>query len=206
MATIDLYIDTFAKRLVTSLTDTTPVRFPSLVQEDTPTLRIWLLQQVANSTIEDPYVFIPTAGVTLQLAIGTRLGSSSTLYTQQYTWTASGDTTNPYFEAQLPMNTAGITTLLGNQGTASAYLEVKMTDTYATTILSEQVTVLAAVIKSGGITSPIPTTALSAEVAAATFVKVEHTGSITLICETDSTKKIKLYCGTDGELHEDTIL
>jgi len=206
MATIDLHIDIFAKRLVTSLTDTTPVRVPTFIQEDTPTLRIWLLQPVTGSTIESPYTYIPVEGVTIELAIGTRVGNSTLYYTQQFTWTPSVDISNPYFEALLPMNTAGITTLLGSSGSASAYLEIKMiSGGYPTTVLSEQCTVVAAVIKDGGLEEPALATAMSVESALSTFVPVGNAKFAIWECETDPSVKVRQYLAADGTMHFDPI-
>ena len=43
------------------------------------------------------YTPVATAGITLQAALGLKVGNSSTIYTQAFTWTAGGDLADPYF-------------------------------------------------------------------------------------------------------------
>src|SRR5262245_52124200 len=126
MATIDLYVDTFNKKLVAGLLDSTSVQLPKFFQGDTPTLKVYLLSPVTGSSLTTPYEYIPYSGITLQAAIGTRVGNSTLYYTQQFTWTDSGDPDNPYFTADFPMNTAAITALLAGSGSVtSAFFEIK---------------------------------------------------------------------------------
>lgn len=206
MATIDLYIDIFEKKLVAGLTDPTARTLPRLTQGDSPTMRIWLLQPVAGSSLTTPYTYVLTSGVTLQAAVGARVGNATTYYTQQFTWTASTDVSNPYFTAALPMNTQAITTLLGANGSASAYFEVKMfVSGVPTTVFSDAVTIQAAVIKDGGTIAPPIGTPISAETASATFLGREVVGPITLVCSTDTTKKIQIYVSDDGAFHADPV-
>lgn len=206
MATIDLYIDTFNKKLVAGLLDSTTVSLPKFIQGDTPTLKIWLLTPIASAALSTPYAYVPVSGVTIQAAIGTRVGNSTTYYTQQMTWTASTDLSDPHFTASFPMNTAAINTLLGATGVSTAaFFEVKMiTSAVPTTIYSEGVTVQAAVIKDGGTTEPALGTPLSAEAATAAFLARTIRGAVTLESE-DGTKSVSMYVGTDGTVHFDPL-
>jgi hypothetical protein len=207
MATIDLYIDIREKKLVSGLLDATPKQLPKFVQGDNQSMRIWLLQPVSVSSFTTPYEYVPVAGVTIQAAIGTRVGNSTTYYTQQFSWTASADLASPYFDAIFPMNTAAITTLLGTGGeSTAAFFEVKMiVAAVPTTVYSEGCTIQAAVIKDGGISSPPLATPMTVEAAQASFLGYEITGPFTLICATDPTKKISVYVDTAGAFHADPI-
>lgn len=206
MATIDLFVDIFAKKLVASILSDTRRELHKFTQGDSPTLRIRFLQP--TGTFQNPYSYIATTGITAQAAIGTRIGNSTTYYTQQFTWTPSGDLADPYHEAVLPMNTAAITSLIGSAGSAtSAFFEIKMiSGGVPTTVFSEQCTIMAAVIKDGGITVPASPTPLSAEVANVTYVGVEHVGDWILTSAVDPTKKGRIYWGDDNELHVEPIV
>jgi hypothetical protein len=180
MAQFDIFIDTNRQKPVRSFTDPTIVDLPPLVQGDTPTFRIWNLVQTAtfqNSTT--PYAYLGTAGLSLEVALGTRVGNSSLLYTQQFVWTP--DANAQYFSAQFPLNTAGIDTLLSTNTQASAWFEVKyLSAGMPTTILDQNVQVQAAVIKAGALVVPPGQTALSAEEANAAFLKRKISGAIYL--------------------------
>jgi len=206
MATIDFKVDILAKKLVTSLLDDSRRELPRFTQGDSPTLRIWFLQP--TGTFNNPYTYIATTGITAEVAIGTRFGDTTLYYTQQFTWSPSGDLANPCHEAVLPMNTAAITSLLGSGGSNnSAFFEIKMiSGGVPTTVYSESCTIIAAVIKEGGITVPASPTPLSVEVGNVTYVRVEHVGSFVLVSEDDPTQKGLIYWGADGTLHADPIV
>ena len=198
----NLYIDIDRSEAVRGVSDSSIVSLPPLVQGDQLQLRIWLLQNY--SQLSD-YDMLAVSGITLEVAIGTKVGNSSSYYTQQFTWTPSTDLAQPYFSGTLPMNTAEITTLLGTSATASAWMEVKMiSSALPVTILSEPVTIQAAVIKADTNQVPIPLTPLSAEAANASFVRVDHTGSF--ILRNANGKAILVYCDEDGALRSDPIL
>jgi hypothetical protein len=195
MAEHDIYIDTDRAVAVTSAEDSSQKPLPKFVQGDTMLLRIWLLKGYNRAAEYEP---IPTEGLTLQVALGTRVGNSTTYYTQQFTWTASPDAAQPYFEAELPMNTAAITALLGASSFKQAFLEVKyIRSGLPTTVLSEQITIYAAVIKEGGITEPAIPTPLSVESAILLFLQREITGPIYFINETTGLK-LKVYATADN--------
>ena len=199
----NLYIDIDRSEAVRSASDSSIVSLPPLVQGDQLQLRIWLLTGYSQLSEYDQ---VPVSGITLEVAIGVKIGSVSSLYTQQFTWTPSVDLGQPYFSGTLPMNTAEITTLLSTSATASAWFEVKMiTSALPVTILSEPVTIQAAVIKADSTQVPVPLTPLSAEAANASFVRVDHTGSFILRNATTGAA-ILVYCDDDGALRSDPIV
>lgn len=180
MAQFDIFIDTNRQKIVRSFTDPTIVPAPPFVQGDTPTLRIWpLIQTAAFQQSQTPYAYLGTGGLSLEVALGTRVGNSSLIYTQQFVWTP--DANAQYFAAQFPLNTAAIDTLLQTNSQAQAWFEVKyLSGGFPTTILDESVQVQAAVIKPGALVVPPGATALTAEEANAAFLKRKISGAIYL--------------------------
>lgn len=176
MATRDLYIDTDREESVASADDQTIATLPKFTQGDSLPLRVWLLvgfDRLGSSA------FIPVEGITLQVALGTKVGNVATIFTQQYTWTASDDLGQPYFEAVLPMATEEIDELLGESGSVKAWFEVKMVESgLPRTILSKEVTIYAAVIKPDTAEVAAGLTPLSAEAANATYLQRDIVGPI----------------------------
>src|SRR5881396_1510752 len=143
------YIDTDRSLPVVGVSDSSIAELPAFVQEDTLSLRVTLL---AGFSRVSNYTPIPVAGITIEAALGIKVGNTSLLFTQQFTSAASDDLADPYFAADFPMNTAAIATLLGSGAQARAYFEVKMLDGgLPRTVLSRLVTIQAAVIKDGGL-------------------------------------------------------
>lgn len=205
MATADLYIDTANCKPVAGLGDSTIVSLPRFAQGDTLSMRIWLLAPTTTDRLATPYTFIPTTGLSLQVALGAKIGSTTTYYTQQFSWTASAEPNNPYWSAAFPMNTAAITSLISTGASASAWFEVKyLLGGLPTTVLCEEVTIHAGVIKSGGVTVPNGLTPLSAEAAMATYLQRTIEGQITLRNAT-SGKEVLLYVDIDGVFHADPV-
>jgi hypothetical protein len=206
MANLDLYIDTTSCKPVAGFSNSSIIDLPLLIQGDTLNVRIWLMKRTSTHPVT-PFEYIPNTDITLQVAIGTRVGTGGTLYTQQYTWTPNSDASNPYFSAQLPMNTSAIDSLLGASSSATAYLEVKyVSGGQPTTVLSQQITINAAVIHNGSITVPAGQTPLSAESAQALFLQRTITASAAApIIITNGTQSTALYVGSDGALHFDPI-
>jgi hypothetical protein len=179
MAQFDIFIDTTVQQVVRGFTDSSIAQLPRFVQGDTPTLRIWPLARTAGFNGPAPYSYLGTAGLSFEVAIGTRVGNSSLLYTQQFTWPA--DPLQQSISAQLPLNTAGIDGLIGVNPSGSAWFEVKyLSGGFPTTILDQQVDVQASVIKASSLTVPPGATALTAEEANATFLKRKISGTFYL--------------------------
>ena len=193
-----LYIDIDAKALVGGRTSSRSISLPSFIQGDTGlTQRITFL----NNYADGQYAIVPTAGKTVEAAIGRKVGNGTTYYTQQFTWTAGGELTDQYFEAQFPMNTPGITTLLGDAAMKSAFYEVKLIDGgLPGTVLSKAVRVEAAVIKEGGLVQPAVPTPISAETCQALFLQrlIIATEDNPLVLGHTNGKRTGLYLDTDG--------
>jgi hypothetical protein len=176
MAQFDIFIDTTVQQVVRGFTDSSIAQLPKFVQGDTPTLKIWPLVRTANFNGTAPYSYLGTGGLSFEVAIGTRVGNSSLLYTQQFTWTA--DSLQQSVSAQLPLNTVAIDTLIGGNPSGQAWFEVKyISSGVPTTILDQSIDVQASVIKAGSLTVPPGATALSAETANATFLKRKISGA-----------------------------
>lgn len=201
MASANLYIDIDRGIAVGGVNDSTAAKLPRFVQADSLKLRIWLLSGYGRLRSFDQ---VPVAGITLEVALGAKSGSGATYYTQQFTWTPSGDLGQPYFEATLPMNTAEIDDLLGANPTAPAWFQIRKTeDGTPTTVLQEPITIHASVIQDGVAEVPAPLTPLSAEAANAAFVRVIHTGSFDLM--NVNGKGVRIYVDDDGAFRTDPI-
>ena len=203
MALFDIFIDKAARKAVQGIASNTIVDLPPFVQGDTPTFRITILDRSPSYPLGIPYVAIPTAGLTLQVALGTRVGGATTYFAQQFTWVPDPGGA-PNWSAQFALNTAGINTLLGNDTSDQAWFEVKyLSGGLPTTVMDELVTVQAAVIKPGVLVVPPGLTAISAEEVNQAFLRKSNNG-FTLISP-DGSKQAFLYLGNDGAFHVDPI-
>ena len=192
-----LYIDTDRSLPVVGVSDSSIAEMPAFVQEDTLSLRVTLL--AGFSRVSD-FAPIPVSGLTLEMALGRKVGNTSLLYTQAFSFTASDDLADPYFAADLPMNTAAIATLLGSSAQADAYFEVKMLDGgLPRTVLSRLVRIQAAVIKDGGLEEAALPTPISAETCQALFLQriIPASAGNPLILKNGSIT-YALYPDTDG--------
>jgi hypothetical protein len=193
-----LYIDIDNLQLVGGPSSPRRVGLPSFVQRDTGLIqRIQLLNNLSGGV----YAIVPTAGITLQVALGRKVGNATTYYTQQFTWTEGGTLSDPYFEANLPLNTPEIDTLLGASSSKSVVFEVKMIEGgLPKTILSKSVRIEASVIKDGGLQAVAVPTPISAEAANAIFLQrlVIATEDNPLVLGHTNGKRTALYLDTDG--------
>ena len=197
---LDLYIDTARRVLVAGPQNSSIVQAPTFEQGNTVTMRIRALQPTANFPAGDPpYTLIPVAGRTLQLAIGTKVGNSQLHYVEQYVWTAGTDLIDAYWYADVAFNTDAVATAIGSSVSKTAYLEINLVEGTPRTILSQQVTIEASVIKNDLVTVPAGLTPLSAEAARALFVAQGPWVS------PDGTKRANVYLGNDGAIHADPI-
>src|SRR5436309_9181530 len=105
MAFHRLYVDTDRRLPVIGVNDSSVAALPLFVQEATLALRVTLL---AGFSRVSAYTPIPVAGITLEAALGLKIGNASLLYSQQFSWAASNDLADPYYEANFPMNTVAI--------------------------------------------------------------------------------------------------
>lgn len=202
MAQVDLFIDIVRGETIAGVADASIAELPRFVQGDTINFAVYLVK--AASRLSAP-TRVLTSGVSIQMALGTRVGDETLYYTQQFTWTASTDLADPYWTAQLPMNTEAISSLIDSESSALCWFEVKMiVDGLPTTVLSKQITIQASVIKEGGVVVPAGLTPLSAEAANALFLKRDITGPITLVNGTTGAK-VSLYVDDDGTFHADPI-
>lgn len=205
MAQFDLYIDVYAGALVKGPKNSAPGVLPPLVQGDSPTLRIFLLYPTNNPVT--PYTFVGASGtgLSLQVAIGDKIGNATNYYTQQFLWAVSADPGNTnYFIATLPMNTAAITTLLGGNASAnSTFQVVYIQGGLQTTVLEIACTINASVIKGGGVIVPPGVNPVTLEYVNATFMKGSVAGFF--LANNNTNKKVFVYLGDDNEVHFDPV-
>lgn len=201
MAAFNLFVDCDRRKPVLSAADSSIAGLPPFVQEDSLQLKIWLLTGFSRLA---GYSKVAVAGITLEVAIGTKTGGAAAYCTTQFTWTPSDDLGQPYFSGTLSMATAAITTLLAGGAKADAWFHIRKIESGTpSTILEEPITIHASVIKSGTLEVPAPLTPLSAEAANGTFVKQVHRGVIDLMY--NDTIGVRLYCDSTGALRSDPI-
>jgi hypothetical protein len=203
MPRFNLYIEVSTGLSVAAVDDLTDAPLPIFTQEDTLSLRVYLVRYTGPET--DPERIL-TTGNDIQMAIGRKIGNTSTLYTQQYSWTPNTDLADPYWEADLPMDTEAIATLLGSSEKKIAWLEVKFFESgEPSTVLSQSVTINAAVIKDGATTVPVGSTALSTTVAAATYQPLTELRLPTYAKDYVTNKTVYLHIDSSGVLHADPV-
>ena len=199
MAAQDIYIDVARGAFVSGLDSATLISPPLLVRGTTPTLHVYLLAQTAGWPVSNPpYSFIPVAGLTLEMAVG-QLGAGAYL-ANQFTWTASTDLADPYFTSTLSLNTTAIAAALGVSRQITAVMQVDsmtLAGMVPTTVLLANVTIQNAII--------VPGATLAAPDVIGTYLTRTIVGHLTLVNDTDPTKQVDLYVGSDGPLHEDPI-
>src|SRR6185369_1543654 len=103
------------------------IPMPKFSQGNVLTFRVRALQPTGaiTGTIYTP---VPNTGKTLQLAVGTKVGSGSTHYVEQYTWSLNGDAADPYFYADVSFNTDEVSDFLGSAPFGSTFLEINLVD------------------------------------------------------------------------------
>ena len=198
---LDFYFDVDRKERVVGPTNKAIVAMPVFSQVNTHTFRIRALQPTGD--LLTPYTPISNTGKTLQLALGSK-GGAQLHQVEQYTWALNPDQNDPYFYADVSFNTAGVVTLLAGQLTAESYLEINLVDGgNPKTLFSQLVTVEASVIQNSSLTVPAGQTPLSLETALALFLQRTIKGPVTLVCETDDTKRRDIFIAPDGTFHAD---
>lgn len=203
MAQFDLYVDTYSGGLVAGIDNLAVASLPRLIQGDTISLRIYLLARTTTYPKGTPYTVVNNAALSLKVALGPKTGTAgSTLYTSQFVW--AKDANNQYFFADLPLNTAGITALIGSAESQEAWFEIEYTqNAFPTTVFQQKVDIQAEVIETGTIATPPGETALSSEVANATFLKNENNGFI--LVNPNTGHKRFVYLGDDDSIKLDPI-
>ncbi len=173
MAVTKLYIDIQKKIFLAGQFNPATGNPPLFSYGDTPTLNIYLIDEIASQTQQSGYVLqgVSTAGLSLVLYIfdGTQNG---TVYTQQLTFTS--DATNTFFTAPLSLNTAALLARVqaGGVNGGSAYLMLAYFQGGLPTVCLDKLITIGVGLPSSGVVVPAGQTPLSAEVAAATFVPI----------------------------------
>lgn len=172
MAKLDLYIDTYAQSLVIGPTNRGPFILPPFTQNDTISLRVYLLERTTSFPF-NPYTIVNNAALSLAMAIGDRSGSGDGDHiVEQFTW--NRDANNSYFYADVAFNTSELATAIASNPTLNTkYLEIEYRqNSLPTTVLQQLVNINADVIKQTTQALAAGLTAQSAEDANARFAKL----------------------------------
>lgn len=121
MGLLRLYTDTTERKLVKSQYSTAGYGLPAVIQGETLSLELMFLTPNVAAGINSPYSILNISAYSLRVGIGTQGGTPAT---QQSTWSTAPD--GSYFFGVLPMNTAGIATLLGSNTQVSTTFEIEL--------------------------------------------------------------------------------
>ena|ERR1043166_6765564 len=201
MANLDLYIDIAGLRAVLGFANSSPFELPDLVAGDSLNARIRLLERTAGWPSRDPFSFVPTTNLTLELAIGTALGD---YLATQFIWTPSTDLNDPYFEAVVPLNTSEIRDAVAASDPAEAKLHIRKVGADGKkTVLLQKVNIAGGIIDDSDLVNIGALTPLSLESAVEMFLGRVIKGPVTWVCDTDPTKRRDTFVAPDGTWHED---
>lgn len=208
MALLKLVAHRAAGTLVRSQSNPSAYSLPPLVQGDTISLQV--------SVVEDN----PTAGIgrvsyvnlgaySLKVGIGSvPLGDGSVspfALATAFTLNAEQNT----FSGSLALNATALTTWLGTASTKQAWLEIELYDTASAeyeTVYGGTVTIRAQLLAVGSTVTLPGDTALGSSEAAATYVrKYGEAGGSIILTSPDGTKQVMLYVDDDGSFHADPI-
>ena len=205
MIPFDLRVDLATGEPVISVDDLSIAGVPHFVEGLSLDLRIWGIKKSAGVAS-----YIPVSDFTVFVAVGNLLTDTPTYFTQQATWTASPDSNNPYYEAVLPMNTSGISTLVrpGGTGVRSAKADFGVfffVSGAPAGALIKSVKVYKTLYSTASLIVPAGQTPLSAEAADVAFLKRTIIGPVIFVNETDPTKRNLVYTDTDGSFKADPV-
>lgn len=203
-ATLKLYVDWFAKKLVTSKTSAASFSLPTFYYGEVFPFQITLLEP--NPAVGwNGYAVVNNANIGLKLIVSSVAVDTGTTLATQYSWTK--DTVEMTFSAEVGFNTAAIDTWLSTDATKTAYLEIQITEgTVVSTVYKTAITIGASQLTPSTQQVPAGETPLSQEVAKAMFVqKMMGAGESITLTSADGTKQGVLYWGDDGVLHADSL-
>ncbi len=206
LAQRDLFIDVADGSLVTSISNNTPSTFPPLVQGDTISFRVFLLQRTNSFPNSLPiYTYLNNASMSMRMGIGPKDGTpGSTLFTSQFSWTASTD--NTYFYGDFPLNTSGISDAIGPAESAQLWFEIELTNFNGLpwTVFQRKVPVQAEVIESATIEVPGGQVGITQSDADARYLRRQISGIIYLEDINNPGQFIALY-NENGSLKVDNV-
>lgn len=203
MPQVNLILDYFSGNAVVSLSDLSIAALPRFVQGDSLDIKLWILQRVPGIAPS----FLPTANVSIFMALGNLLPDPPTYLTNQGTWTPSGDASNPFFEATLPMNTAGINSALtAAAASGKRYATVDFGVTFyvsgaPTCAILKSVPLYKALIAPSALIVPAGQQAATLAAVEAMLLNIT-TNSVTIVSP-DGTHRRRLWEDNDGTPHDD---
>jgi hypothetical protein len=203
MTTLDLYVDINKQALVQGVTSGLVYKLPHFSAGDTYSFRIRALTKntspSAGSTI---YSFVPNTGKTLTLTVGVITASGAiTVFTNQATWGLNGDTTDPYFYADVPFNTAPILSAVSNESVVASKLEIKLVDGTPKRILFLDTAIDASL--ASGTSIPVPSVGTPATMEAVLALLNNIVCQSVTIQSSDFAHQERLWIDTDGTPHND---
>jgi hypothetical protein len=208
MALLKLVVNRAAGTLVRSQSNPASFVIPPLVQGDTLSLEVSVVEDNPTAGI-GRVSYVSLGGYSLKIGIGAEpkgdgsitpfaLETSFTLNTEQIAFTGT-----------LALTATALTTWLGTSASKQGWLEVELYDTSASryeTVYGGPVQIRAQLLAVGS-TVALPTDyALGAAQAAATYVrKVGAAGESIILTSANGTKQVLLYVDDDGSFHADPL-
>ncbi len=154
---IDLFLDLTNRKLVLGLGDATPFRLGDggIYQGDQIPFRLWPIKPPTGLiSASNPYLQIPTAGLSWIVGVGPRDGTEA-LLAKQDVWADSGQ---GYFTAILNLNTDPMNSAIGSLDTFPTYFEIYLAgDSPGRTVYQETIAIIPVVIgPTGSAALPAP--------------------------------------------------
>lgn len=208
MALLKLVVNRAAGTLVRSQSNPAAFVIPPLVQGDTISLEISVVEDNPSAGI-GRVSYVGLGGHSLKVGIGADPKGDGSITPFALATTFTLNTEQTAFTGTLALTATALTTWLGTATSKQGWLEVELYDTSASryeTIYGGPVTIRAQLLAVGS-TVALPTDyALGAAQAAATYVrKVGAAGESIILTSSDGTKQVLLYVDDDGSFHADPI-
>lgn len=201
----ELRVDLASGAPVITLADLALGSVPQFVEGVNIDFKVWAVQKIGGLAS-----YVPTTGITVSMYLGKLTTNPPQYYTQQVTWTASSDPSDPYFAATLPMNVAfGFSPSVSQGRFITADFGVFFfSGGNPIGALQRSVRVFKSLYSTSSLVVPIGQTALSVEVANSLYLQrnIPCSSQNPVVFQNTNTGKLgKLYVDDDGTTHFDPI-
>jgi len=203
-----LYVDTARNRLVESSTSEAAFGALRLIQGDTVTLVIQLLEPNPSGGKLHPYSVVPLAGLTLRVGAGLVTSAVGTALPTIYQTTWAINTTLNTATGTLYNDPTAMAGLLAGQKDGITDFEIEVSEGGNFTTVFYGTTALRAELLESGTpgSPPAGETYLTANESIATFLtKAGVAGESKLWISADGAFKVLEYLGNDGMMHYDPV-
>jgi hypothetical protein len=202
------HCDVDGNSLVQGPQNSATVVLAPFILTDAIALNIYAQSRSVNYPLGSPlYVPIPAAGLALSAVVGIRDGTNAPLLADQFAFVAD-PATGAFWTGTLNLNTAAMVEFMAANAQINVWLEIFFVDNGGnrTTILEIPITIYAPVFDGQPPVEVPPQVGSSQQWTNQTFVpQMGANGQGFYLVSADGTKKVYIYEGNDGALHEDQV-